>query len=46
MEKHIEAMMKKAAEASDSGDAMRFSQAALNAANVIIGLSNMKKPNK
>lgn len=43
MEKHAEALVKKAAEAGDSADAMRFSQAALNAANALIGLSDMKK---
>lgn len=31
--KEVDTLIKKAAEASDSGDAMRFSQAALNAAN-------------
>ena len=30
---HIETLVKKAAEAVDSGDAMRFAQAAANAAN-------------
>ncbi len=41
--KHVETLLKLAAEAKDSGDAMRYSQAALNAANAIIGLSNLKK---
>lgn len=41
---HAEALIKKAAEAPDSADAMRFSQAALNAANAVIGLSNIKPP--
>lgn len=31
--KEVEILVKKAAEASDSSDAMRFSQAACNAAN-------------
>lgn len=37
--KHVEALIKKAAEATDSADAMRFAQAALNAANAILGIS-------
>lgn len=41
---HVESMIVKAAQAEKSEDAMRFSQAALNAANAIIGLSSMKKP--
>lgn len=44
--KHVDSMIEKAAKADKSEDAMRFSQAALNAANAIIGLSNMDKPNK
>lgn len=36
--KHVEALIKKAAEADDSADAMRFAQAALNAANALLGL--------
>ena len=39
---HVEAMIKKAAEADKADDAMKFAQAALNAANAIIGLDNMK----
>lgn len=35
MKKHAEKLLEKAAETTDSGDAMRFSQAALNAANAI-----------
>lgn len=31
----VQTLLKKAAEAPDSGDAMRFSQAALNAANAV-----------
>ena len=42
--KHIERLIKKAAEADKSEDAMRFSQAALNAANAFIGMSEMVKP--
>lgn len=33
--KHVEALIEKAAKAEDSGDAMRFSQAAVNAANAM-----------
>lgn len=40
--KHIEDLIAKAAKAQDSGDAMRFAQAALNAANAILGLANLK----
>lgn len=32
---HVEALLKKAVEAKDSGDAMRFAQAACNAANAM-----------
>ncbi len=45
-EKHVVTMIEKAAKAEDSADAMRFSQAALNAANAIIGLNEMKKQAK
>jgi hypothetical protein len=40
LKKHIEILVKKAAEAHDSADAMRFAQAALNAANALCGLSS------
>lgn len=43
MQAHVEALIKKAAEAKDSGDAMRFAQAALNAANAALGLDGLKK---
>ncbi len=43
--KHVEDMIKKAGEATKADDAMKFSQAALNAANAIIGLDGMKKSN-
>lgn len=36
--KEIETLIDKAAKADKSEDAMRFSQAALNAANAVIGL--------
>lgn len=42
--KQVESMINKAAEAIKSEDALRFSQAALNAANAIFVLS--EKPNK
>lgn len=32
---HVEGLLKKASEAKDSGDAMRFAQAACNAANAL-----------
>jgi len=37
-EAHVEALIKKAAEAGDSGDAQRFSQAAANSANALCAL--------
>lgn len=40
---HIEALAKKAAEASKGGDAMHFSQAALNLANAKIGMQDADK---
>ncbi len=39
MEKHVEALIAKAAQADKSEDAQRFSQAACNAANAIITLA-------
>ena len=41
--KHIDALIAKAAEAKDSGDAMRFSQAACNAANALCAVENSSK---
>lgn len=41
--KHIKALIEKAAETDDSGDAMRYAQAALNAANAALGLANLKE---
>ena len=43
MEKHIEAMITKAAKADKSEDAVRFSQAACNAANALCALGNEKR---
>ncbi len=36
--KEIETLIDKAAASHDSGDAMRFSQAAVNASNALLGL--------
>jgi hypothetical protein len=41
--KEVESLVKKAEQADKSEDAMRFSQAACNAANAMIGLSNIKE---
>jgi hypothetical protein len=38
----VETLIDKAATADKSEDAMRFSQAALNAENALIGMSNAK----
>ena len=43
MEKHVEALIAKAAAADKSEDAMRFSQAACNAANAMCALDNIKR---
>lgn len=43
IETHIEALIKKAAEADKSDDAMRFSQAANNAANAMLALKEAKR---
>lgn len=40
MRKEIEELIKKASFAHDSSDAMRFSQAAQNAANALCALAN------
>lgn len=42
MEKNVEALIKKAAEADKSDDAMKFSQAACNAANAMCALASEK----
>ena len=39
----VRQLVKKAAEATDSADAMRFSQAACNASNAMIGLQNLAR---
>ncbi len=46
IEKNVEALVERAVKADKSEDAMKFSQAALNAANAAIGLSNMARANK
>lgn len=43
MEKHVEALIKKAADSATADDAMRFSQAACNAANAMCALKEAKK---
>lgn len=43
MNEYIELLIKKAAEAHESQDAMRFSQAACNAANAVLVMSNQHK---
>ena len=46
MEKHIEELIKKAAESNDSNDAQRYSQAACNAANAMCALGSAKRDAK
>ena len=46
IEKAIKELIAKAASAEKSDDAMRFSQAALNAANSAITLANMQRDSK
>ena len=42
MEKHVEAMITKARKAEKSDDALKFSQAACNAANALCALKAFK----
>lgn len=42
MEKQVEALVKKASEAKTADDAMKFSQAACNAANTMCALASSK----
>lgn len=42
MEKHVEEMITKAAKAEKSDDALKFSQAACNAANAICAVASSK----
>lgn len=47
LRKNIETLIKKASEAHHSDDAMKFSQAAANAANALCALVNSEsEPNK
>ena len=43
MKKHVETLVEMAAQAKDSGEAMRLSQAALNAANAMCALGAVLK---
>ena len=43
MEKHVEALIKKAAEVGSADEAQKFSQAACNAANAMCALASEKK---
>jgi hypothetical protein len=44
--KYVEDMIKKASEATKADDAMKFSQAALNAANAMCSLGSALNPPK
>lgn len=46
MEKHVEDMIAKAAKAEKSDDALKFSQAACNAANALCALGSAKRDGK
>lgn len=46
LKKHIESMIAKADAAAKSEDALRFTQAALNAANAICALGHAKRINE
>jgi hypothetical protein len=43
METHVEKLIARAADADKSEDAMRFSQAACNAANALCAMGNEKR---
>lgn len=43
LKKHVESLIAKSANADESGDAMRYSQAALNAANAMCALGTALK---
>ena len=43
MQKHVEAMIEKAAKADKPDDALKFSQAVCNAANAMCALASEKK---
>lgn len=42
MEKHVEALIKKAAEVDSASEAMQFAQAACNAANAMCAVASSK----
>ena len=42
LEKHVEDLLEKASKTTESNDALKFSQAAVNAANAISALRTMK----
>ena len=42
MEKHVETLVKKASEATSADEAMKFAQAAYNAANAMCALASSK----
>lgn len=44
LEKAVHAMIEKAARTSDANDALKFSQAACNAANAMCSLKHAKHP--
>jgi hypothetical protein len=46
MEKHVEEMVRKAAQAEKAADAMQFSQAACNSANALAVLENLRRSAK
>lgn len=46
MRKTIESLINKSAEAEKSDDAMKFAQAALNAANAVIGMDSSEREDK
>lgn len=46
MSKHVEELIEKAAKADRADDAMKFSQAACNAANALCALGNEKRSSK
>lgn len=41
--KHVDHLLNRASKADDSGDAMRYAQAALNAANAVLTLQSQKE---
>lgn len=45
MSEHVETLIKKAADAKSADDAMKFSQAACNAANALCALGNNARMN-